>query len=202
MPPSITPQSFSVPLHVELPEWVATIVQPGLCLPDDPSRMALAIQLSALQVSHGSGGPFGALVCNLLSGEVVAAGVNRVVPHNASIAHAEVLAWSGAQRHFATYDLGAKALPPLGLYTSAQPCIACWGGLFWTGLKKLVCGASKHDVERLTGFKEGPVPDNWIALLEQAGMTVINGMGREEACKVLQRYAEVGEIYNPGGEPN
>lgn len=193
------PQSFNAPLHIDLPEWINTVIQPGLHLPDDQTRIELAIKLSELQVSHATGGPFGALVCNLKTGELVSVGVNRVVPHHASIAHAEVVAWSGAQQYFNTYDLGAASLPPLGLYSSAQPCIACWGGLFWTGLKKLVCAANKADVERLTGFKEGPVPDNWVQLLEQAGMSVVTGLGRAQACKVLKRYGETGEIYNPCG---
>ena len=53
--------------------------------------------------------------------------------------------------------------------------------LFWTGLKKLVCGANKANVERLTDFKERPIPSNWDELLEQAGIEVKRGLGRTQA---------------------
>jgi tRNA(Arg) A34 adenosine deaminase TadA len=159
--------------------------------------MLLAIKLSDYQVRHSTGGPFGAVVFNLESGAVVGVGVNRVVPDNASIAHAEVVAWSCAQQVLGTYDLGQAGRPPLGLYTSAQPCIACWGGLFWTGLAKLVCGASKNDVEQLAGFHEGPVPADWDRLLEKHCVTVVKNVCRQQACDVLQRYGAGGVIYNP-----
>ena len=198
MPVPVPPASgFPRPLAIEFPDWLSQLVKPGDLFPTEKSRMQLAIQLSALQVQHGTGGPFGAAVMDLESGKVVGVGVNRVVPNNASIAHAEVVAWSCAQQYYATFDLGEARLPPLGLYTSSQPCIACWGGLFWTGLSKLVCGATKDDVEKLAGFHEGPVPVDWDRLLEKAGITVVKEVCRQEACDVLKQYGESGVIYNP-----
>lgn len=188
---------FPKPLAIEHPPWLDQLVRPGDVYSSEKARMNLAIQLSDLQVQHNTGGPFGAAVFDLDTGKVVGVGVNRVVPHNASIAHAEVLAWSCAQQLLGTFDLGEPRLPPLGLYTSAQPCIACWGGLFWTGLSKLVCGATKQDVEQLAGFHEGPVPVDWDGLLEKSGITVVKEVCRQEACAVLQRYGEHGLIYNP-----
>ena len=192
--------AFPQPLAVELPAWIDQLVKPGDVLSTEKSRMQLAIQLSDMQLKNNSGGPFGAVVVDLDSGRVVGVGVNRVVPNNASIAHAEVVAWSCAQQYFSSYDLGDSRLPSLGLYTSSQPCIACWGGLFWTGLSKLVCGATKDDVEKLAGFQEGPVPVDWGRLLEKAGITVVKEVCRQEACDVLKRYGESGVIYNPTRE--
>lgn len=193
----MTVKRFPQPLSITYPDWLNQLVVPGEVLNTDLDRMELAIKLSQCQVDYDTGGPFGAIVCNLETGEVVGVGVNRVVPNNASVAHAEVVAWSCAQQYFANYDLGASNLPPLGLYSSAQPCVACWGGLFWTGLRKLVCGATKVDVESLTGFNEGPVPPDWAALLKQAGIDVVEQVSRSRACEVLKRYAQRGVIYNP-----
>ena len=187
------PSTFPQPLSVTFPDWLSQVVKPGDLYASEEARMQLAIKLSELQVQHDSGGPFGAVVCELVSGAVVGVGVNRVVPNNASIAHAEVVAWSSAQQLLSSYDLSAPGLPPLGLYTSSQPCIACWGGLFWTGL----CGASKQDVEDLTGFNEGPVPHDWDLLLAQAGIAVELEVCRDQACKVLSEYGRSGIIYNP-----
>lgn len=162
--------------------------------------MALAVRLSEFQLKHNTGGPFGAIVCELDSGKVVGVGVNRVVPENASIAHAEVIAWSCAQAYYKNYDLGAESLPALGLYSSAQPCVACWGGMFWTGISKLVCAANKQDVETLAGFNEGPVPIDWDVSLQKAGVEVVTGLLRAEACKVLAAYGASGIVYNASGK--
>ena len=44
------------------------------------------------------------------SGRLVSVGVNRVVPENSSLAHAEVLAIGLAQTSLGTYDLGGLSL--------------------------------------------------------------------------------------------
>ena len=59
----------------------------------------MAIELSRLQSVHGSGGPFGALVCDDATGEVIGVGVNLVESTGLSSAHAEWVAWSMAQSH-------------------------------------------------------------------------------------------------------
>ncbi|PIE41160.1 MAG: tRNA-specific adenosine deaminase [Gammaproteobacteria bacterium] len=197
-PGTLMPAEFPSPLVVTLPDWLSQVVAPGDVLSTDQERMALAIELSRQQLKHNTGGPFGAIVCQLDTGKVVGVGVNRVVPQHASIAHAEVLAWSGAQAFFNTFNLGDPAIAPLGLYSSAQPCIACWGGLFWTGITKLVCGATKGDVEKLAGFNEGPVPADWDQILRRAGVEVLTQVNRSAACEVLKAYGERGVIYNPG----
>ncbi len=186
-------KSFPV-CQFELPDWICEVVKPGQILADEHQRIAAAVKLSRQQVERGTGGPFGAVVCNLDSGELVGAGVNRVVPAGLSVAHAEVVAWSVAQRYLDTFDL---ATSNLGLYSSAQPCIACWGGLFWSGIKRLVYAATKDEVEQLAGFEEGPVPANWQALLEASDISVAH-LAMPEAGQVLADYHQQGGIiYNP-----
>lgn len=189
--------TFPQAISINLPDWIPQVVSPGDVIASEEERMNIAIQLSEWQLTEGTGGPFGAIVCEMVSGKVVGVGVNRVLHEHASIAHAEVLAWSSAQSHFDTYDLAAEGIPRLALYSSAQPCIACWGGLFWTGLTRLVCAAKLQDVMELAGFDEGPVPENWDTLLRQSNIEVEQDLCREAACKVLERYGHDGVIYNP-----
>ena len=204
-------------LHsLRLPKWVSTIVTPGQVLLDEEERMAVAIALSARQVKEGTGGPFGALVCEVDSGVVLGVGVNQVTASYWSSAHAEFVAWSMAQQNVGGYDLGHRSGKSEGksaqsaedveivsvsvaLYSSAQPCVSCWGGLFWTGISRLVYGATKSDVEQYAGFDEGPLPDDWEAALIDRGVSVQGGMLREEAIKSLREYALLGgERYNAG----
>ena len=186
----------------QMPEWIADeIGDPDRRRPTLEARMDLAIRLSARNTAEG-GGPFGAAIFEIESGRLVAPGVNMVLPLHASVAHAEALSIMIAQQICATHDLGDPALPPMELVTSAQPCIQCYGNLWWSGLRRLVIGARKEDVETLTGFAEGPLPADWAEQLERRPplhpIAVIRDVLREEACAVLRHYGEQGgKVYNP-----
>ena len=164
--------------------------------------MRLAIYLASRNVEEGTGGPFGAAVFETDSGKLISAGVNVVLSNNCSLAHAEAMALMLAQKSLGTHDFAASHIPPLELVSSAQPCIQCFGNLWWSGIKRLVIGASSSEVERITGFKEGPVPPDWKARLEQrvpCPVVVISGLMEEESCRILEDYVKRGGVvYNPG----
>lgn len=188
---------------LQLPNWIAEeVVSPHRHFPTLEARMDFVIRLAARNVAERTGGPFGAAVFEQETGRLIAPGVNIVVSSHCSLAHAEAMAIMVAQQVCGVFDLSADSLPPLELVTSAQPCIQCYGNVWWSGLQRLVVGASKADVERLTRFREGPVPGNWVETLEQRPplppIRVIQGVLRAEACAVLQAYAESGGVvYNP-----
>jgi tRNA(Arg) A34 adenosine deaminase TadA len=190
------------PIQLQLPPWVATeIGDPEQRYVDIEARMALVIRLAARNVQE-SGGPFGAAVFEIETGRLVAPGINLVVHLHSSLAHAEAIAIMMAQTLLGTHDLGAPGLPPMELVTSAQPCIQCYGNLWWSGLRRLIVGATKEDVESLTGFVEGPVPQNWAEVLSHRPplqpITVIRDVLRTEAQQTLRSYREHGgTIYNP-----
>jgi tRNA(Arg) A34 adenosine deaminase TadA len=90
--------------HFELgqPDWaMEALAQLPEYLPDIQARMAVVIRFSRLNIEFGTGGPFAAGVFETLSGRLVTIGVNRVVHHQCSSAHAEVMALSLAQQTLA-----------------------------------------------------------------------------------------------------
>lgn len=176
-----------------LPDWVADVVDPARTFPADADKVALAVELSRLNVEHGSGGPFGAAVFGP-DHRVIAAGVNRVVPQNTSLAHAENMAYMLAQQHLQTFRLNA-VLAPVTLATSAQPCCQCYGATVWAGIDRLLIGARAEDVMELTPFDEGPLPADWAGELEKRGIAVVRDLHRDAACAVLRRYGEDGARY-------
>jgi tRNA(Arg) A34 adenosine deaminase TadA len=193
-------------VRFELPEWVAE--ESG-----DPrrqyrlreERMDLALRLAERNVERGEGGPFGACVFESDSGLLVSAGVNLVVRTNSSLAHAEALAVMLAQHAHGTFDLGAKDLPPMELVSTAQPCIQCYGILWWSGLRRVVIGATAQDVESLTGFREGPLPTDWAERLADRSplppVEVITDCLRARARRLLREYRDRGgPVYIPGGD--
>jgi tRNA(Arg) A34 adenosine deaminase TadA len=192
-------------VKLELPRWIAQeVAAPDRRYLTLEERMAFVIHLAERNIDEG-GGPFGAAVFEIETGRLVAPGVNLVVPLKCSLAHAEAMAIMVAQQVCGSHDLGAPSLPPMELVTSAQPCIQCYGNLWWSGLRRVVIGAGKHDVERLTGFFEGPLPEDWSRQLEHRPpldpIEVVSDVLRTEACRVLQRYRDAGgPIYNPSME--
>lgn len=188
---------------IACPPWITEeIGNPQRTYADLEARMALVIRLAERNIREG-GGPFGAAVFEIASGRLIAPGVNQVVPSHSSLAHAEAVAIAVAQQALQSHDLGAPGLPAMELVTSAQPCIQCYGILWWSGLRRVVIGANQADVESLTGFHEGPLPDGWADKLEHRPplppIKVVRDVRREEARRVLRAYRETGGIvYNPG----
>ena len=163
-------------------------------LADDNERMGLAIELAARNVDAGTGGPFGSVVVEAGEGRLVGVGVNRVMPLGNSMLHAEAVAVMGAERRVGSFTLADR---PRELHASCAPCAMCLGAIHWSGVVRLVCGATREDAESL-GFDEGPVFEESYRYLERHGIEVVHGIRREEAAQVMQAYLDRGgPIYNP-----
>jgi tRNA(Arg) A34 adenosine deaminase TadA len=82
------------------------------------------------------------------------------------------------------------------LVTSCEPCAMCLGATLWSGVKRVVCGATRDDARRLQ-FEEGPVfPESW-RYVETRGIAVVRNVLREEARAVMELYrTKRGAIYN------
>jgi tRNA(Arg) A34 adenosine deaminase TadA len=178
-------------LHLTLPIWLRDTIDDSRLYADDESRVALAIELAQGNIENRSGGPFGAAVFTG-AGRLVSVGVNRVVAQSCSVAHAEMMAYMLAQQRLQRFRLnegGEKFV----LATSAQPCCQCYGATMWAGIDELLIGARSEDVEELTEFDEGPLPEDWIGELEKRGVRVQRDILREQARGVLARYRELGD---------
>lgn len=182
-------------VHLTLPAWVHESVDTTAAHPGDAAKVALAIDLAARNVDARSGGPFGAAVFGP-DDRIIAVGVNRVLPHSCSLAHAETMAYMLAQQRTQRARLNELAdgtrIAPLTLATSAQPCCQCYGATVWAGIDRLLIGARSEDVESLTEFDEGPLPADWIGELERRGIAVVRDIHRESACEVLRAYSAGG----------
>jgi tRNA(Arg) A34 adenosine deaminase TadA len=182
---------------LDLPAWVEEFLPgPERSYPTEEDRMRLVIELSRLNVGHGTGGPFGAGIFDLSTNRLVAPGVNLVTTTNLSAAHAEIVAIMVAQQIIGSFDLGGQGRPPYELVASTEPCAQCFGSVPWSGIRRLVCGARDEDA-RSIGFDEGPKMADWASALEQRGISVVCNVCRDEAARVLRDYAESGGvIYN------
>ena len=182
-------------VHLTLPAWVHASVDASRAYPTDDDKAGLAIALSRHNVEAASGGPFGAAVFGP-DDRIVAVGVNRVLPHSCSVAHAEMMAYMLAQQRTQRARLNRDAddapTGPIVLATSSQPCCQCYGATIWAGIDRLLIGARAEDVMALTEFDEGPLPADWIGELEKRGIAVTRDVEREAACDALRAYSAGG----------
>ncbi len=183
----------TVRVEISLPAWLEHRLESLPRLPDRTARMRLAVALAAENVARGTGGPFGALVADPRTGQVLSLGVNVVVPSGNCTAHAEMVALQLAQARVG--DLGTAAGEGLELVTSVEPCTMCLGAVVWSGVSTLVCGARDEDA-RAVGFDEGPKPPQWVEQLASRGISVVLDLCREQSRAVLRDYAaRGGPIY-------
>ena len=180
---------------IELPGWVAGFVENWQKpLASISERMELTIALSAENIRQQTGGPFAAIVVNEETGELVSVGINLVTTAGLSVAHAEIVALSLAQKAAGQWNLARAGR--LQLITSCEPCAMCFGAVPWSGVKSLICGAKKKDAEA-AGFDEGDKPDHWVRSLQRREVVVQSSVHRSEAAAVLTSYRDTGgAIYN------
>ena len=193
--------SLQLKCELALPHWLESFVDEWAePLETAEQRMLLAVSLSAENIRHHTGGPFGAIVLEDQTSRLISAGVNLVTTAELSIAHAEIVAISLAQSAINHWNLGQET--DTQLVTSCEPCAMCYGAVPWSGVTSLVWGASKKDAEA-AGFDEGDKPVNWVESLESRGIRTQADVLRKEAAAVLKNYAKKeGAIYHPSRRPS
>lgn len=185
-----------------LPSWVRSVIDFKQVYESDADKMDLANALAMGNVANQTGGPFGAAIFEETTHQLIAPGVNLVVPQTNPTAHAEIVAMGIAGSLLGRYDLGDDGARPAVLASSVEPCAMCLGAVPWSGLSRLIIGARDADARNI-GFDEGDKPADWIASLETRGIAVTQDVQRQHSVLVLTSYlSSGGDIYNPDGESN
>jgi tRNA(Arg) A34 adenosine deaminase TadA len=203
-------------VKVTLPEWAKEEIaaHAAKTFVTDEEMMALAIHLSSRNVTENTGGPFGCAIFERdlkdNTAKLVSVGVNRVVALGNSTLHGETVAIQLAQSKLNSftmqlpveeeegespaYCVPCKKTRQFELFTSCEPCAMCLGATLWSGVSRIVCGATKKDAEAI-GFDEGPVFAESYEHLKKAGIDVKKLVLQPEAAQVLNEYGKIGTLY-------
>jgi tRNA(Arg) A34 adenosine deaminase TadA len=186
---------------LSLPTWlIAELGTLPQALDTLEERMALVNRLADRNFREGNGGPFAAIVVEAKTGRLVSVGVNVVLASGVSAAHAEVPTAGGLLREAERHHLGGDPEVPLQLVVNWRPCVMCYGATMWSGIRELVVAGSGDELEKLTGFDEGPMRDDWAEQFEARGISVTQDVSREEALRVFRAYGDADTIvYNARG---
>ena len=110
-------------------------------------------------------------------------------------AHGERVALALAQKTLKSFILPKN----YRLVTTAAMCIGCWAESLGSGISQVVAGARASDVEALTPFKEGKLPESWVQQMRVNGIDYYSDILREEALAPLERYGKNGIAYYDAG---
>ncbi len=105
--------------------------------------MAALVRFTARTLESASPVPFGALIVNTASGELLMRAVNAVRRENDPSSHAELRTVRKATR-----KLKKASLAGYTMYTTCEPCPMCMANALWAGLDRVVYGATIEDANR------------------------------------------------------
>ncbi len=126
----------------------------------------------ALQEAHQAGEkgevPVGALV--VYANQIIARGHNLCRTLNDATAHAEMQALTAAYSY-----IGSRYLQECTLYVTLEPCVMCAGACYWSGLGRVVVGATdeKYGFLRVSKQLLHPKTQFTIGVLAEECKTVL-----------------------------
>ena len=94
----------------------------------------------AINSVRNNGGPFGCVIVDSKTNEILASGNNIVTKSFDPTAHAEIVAIRNTCQKLKTHDLANCTL-----YTSCEPCSMCLSAIYWSRIKKVYYCFTKED---------------------------------------------------------
>ena len=146
----------------------------------DESFMRQAIELARCNPQA----PFGALLVDSLTQDVVAEGLNHsnVCP----VRHGEIDAIERCAVMIPDVDWSR-----LWLYTTAEPCCMCQGAVLWAGIRRVVFGTSIDGLMRM-GWRQIDIPAAEVVQRTAGAECELVGGVLEKECDALFHAARGG----------
>ena len=114
--------------------------------------------------------PVGCVIVN--NNDIISRSSNMVELLNDSTAHAELIAITSAQN-----SLNSKNLDNCILYTTLEPCLMCYGAIYWSKINTVFYGAS----DKKRGFSRHSID------LDRK-INIINGFMEKESKELLDSF--------------
>ncbi len=139
--------------------------------------MEIALREAYEGIKEGHGGPFGSVVVK--DGKIVGKGHNRVIYKQDPTCHGEMEAIRDACKNLNTFDLSGCEL-----YTTAEPCPMCLGGILWANIKTVYYGCNREDTDAI-GFRDNIFYDY---LDGKENLLSIEEVDREKCLELFEIY--------------
>lgn len=146
---------------------------------NDKEFMNLAIELSKKAYY-----PYGAILVK--DGEIIGRSDSDTIVSKSPFSHAELRAIEDAMNHLGGY-LCAEGGHGVTIYSSCEPCAMCMGAILYTGISRLVYGATLED--SLECVNDILAKSNDVAeACHNRKIEIVPEFQRSEAVKVLKNW--------------
>lgn len=146
---------------------------------EDEKFIDIAIELSKKAVY-----PYGAIIVK--NGEIIGRSDSDVPVSKTAYSHAELRAIEDAMDHLGGH-LCAEGGKDCVIYSSCEPCAMCMGAILYTGIEKLVYGATLEDSKECVNdilVKAQIVADN----CKNRNIKIVPELHRDKAIEVLRNF--------------
>lgn len=141
--------------------------------------MEEALKEAYAGIEKGHGGPFGAVIVK--DGKIVGRGHNRVLLKHDPTCHGEMEAIRDACEKLGSHDLSGCEI-----YTTAEPCPMCLGGILWANISKVYYGCTVDDTDKI-GFRD----DTFYEFLNgKSDILTLEENERKECQELFKKYTE------------
>lgn len=113
--------------------------------------MTEAVKEAYEGIKNHDGGPFGCVIVK--DNKIIGRGHNRVIKNQDPTCHGEMEAIRDACKNLKSHDLSGSIL-----FTSAEPCPMCLGGILWSNITEAYYGCTIADTEDI-GFRDSKFYD-------------------------------------------
>lgn len=141
--------------------------------------MQEAINEAYAGITKHEGGPFGSVIVK--DGKIVGRGHNRVLANQDPTCHGEMEAIRDACRNLGTHDLTGCEL-----YTTAEPCPMCLGGILWANITRIYYGCNRTDTAEI-GFRDTLFYEH---LSGQKDLITLTEQKRDRCLELFRQYSE------------
>jgi tRNA(Arg) A34 adenosine deaminase TadA len=141
--------------------------------------MALAIEISA-KAEY----PYGAVIVK--NGEIIGRSDADTAVARSEFGHAELVAIEDAMSQLGGH-LCAEGGKGATIYSSCEPCAMCMGATLYTGIEKLVYGATLEDSKQAVNEILARAKDV-ATTCPNRNIEIVPELEREEALKVIKNW--------------
>ena len=149
---------------------------------DHEKFMKQACKKAEVSVKNGTG-PFGCVIVEKSTGEVVGSAHNMVTLRKDPSLHAEIMAINHACNYLDKIDLSDCIL-----YSSCEPCPMCLAAIYWAHIDTVYYGNSAQDAAQI-GFNDKFIYDEFAKPKEERKIKMTQ-IGAEEASIAFTQWEQ------------
>lgn len=140
----------------------------------------------AIELSKKAFYPYGAIIVK--DGQIIGRSDVNVPVSKTAYSHAELRAIEDAMEHLGGH-LCAEGGKGCTIYSSCEPCAMCMGAILYTGIERLVYGATLEDSKECVNDILAHANDV-ASVCKNRKISIIPECKRDEAVKVLKNWKE------------